>query len=165
MVSIYCNHSYNEVMNMRNDIIERKEEILQWINKGQSKASMARELNCKPETLNRYLENWGITYNGNQSGKGTIKTSNRGMDLMTYLAESKDIQTNKIRRKLLEEGYKEYKCECCGNTEWMGRPIPLEVHHKDGDRNNNTLENFELLCPNCHAFTDSYRGKNSRINP
>ena len=164
MVSIYCNHSYNEVMNMRNDIIERKEEILQWINEGQSKASMARELKCKPETLNRYLEIWGITYNGNQSGKGTTKINNRSMDLMTYLAESKDIQTNKLRRKLLEEGYKEYKCECCGNTEWMGHPIPLEVHHKDGDRNNNTLENFELLCPNCHAFTDSYRGKNSRIN-
>ena len=149
---------------MRNDIIERKEEILQWINEGQSKASMAYKLNCKPETLNRYLKNWGITYNGNQSGKGTTKVSNRGMDLMTYLAESKDIQTNKLRRKLLEEGYKEYRCECCGNTEWLSKPIPLEVHHKDGDRNNNTLENFELLCPNCHAFTDSYRGKNSRAN-
>ena len=150
---------------MRNDIIERKEEILQWINEGRSKANMARELKCKPETLNRYLETWGIIYNGNQSGKGITKVSNRSMDLITYLAESKDIQTNKLRRKLLEEGYKEYKCECCGNTEWMGRPIPLEVHHKDGNRNNNTLENFELLCPNCHAFTDSYRGKNSRVNP
>lgn len=148
---------------MRKDIIERKNEILQWIEEGQPKANMARNLNCKPETLNRYLNLWGIKYEGNQSGKGTNKTSNRGMNLMEYLAESKDIQTNKIRRKLLEEGYKEYKCECCGNKEWMGKPIPLEVHHKDGDRNNNTLENFELLCPNCHAFTDSYRGKNSKI--
>lgn len=148
---------------MRNDIIERKEEILQWINEGQSKASMARELKCKPETLNRYLNLWNIEYDGNQSGKGQTKQSNLGMKLLDYLANSKDVQTNKVRRKLLEEGYKEYKCECCGNSEWMGRPIPLEVHHKDGNRNNNTLENFELLCPNCHAFTDSYRGKNSAI--
>ena len=63
-------------MNMRNDIIERKEEILQWINEGQSKASMARELKCKPETLNRYLNLWNIEYDGNQSGKGTTKVSN-----------------------------------------------------------------------------------------
>ena len=61
-----------------------------------------------------------------------------------------------MRIKLLKEGYKEHRCECCGNTEWMGQPIPLEVHHKDGNRNNNTIENFMLLCPNCHAFTPSY---------
>lgn len=149
---------------MRTDIIERKDEILQWIEENQSKAFIARELQCKQETLNRYLQSWGIEYSGNQSGKGTNKSNNKNMPLLQYLAESKDIQTNKLRRKLLEEGYKEYKCECCQNTEWMGKPIPLEVHHKDGNRNNNTLENFELLCPNCHAFTDSYRGKNSRVN-
>ena len=64
------------------------------------------------------------------------------MNLLDYLANSKDIQTNKIRNKLLKEGFKEHKCECCGNSEWLGQPIPLEVHHKDGNRNNNTLENF-----------------------
>ena len=148
---------------MRTDIIERKDEILKWIEEHRSKAFISRELQCKQETLNKYLVSWGIEYSGNMSGKGMTKTNNKNMPLLQYLAESKDIQTNKIRRKLLEEGYKEYKCECCGNTEWLGNPIPLEVHHKDGDRNNNTLENFELLCPNCHAFTDSYRGKNSRV--
>ena len=150
---------------MRNDIIERKNEILQWIDENQPKAVIARELQCKKETLDRYLKLWGIEYHGNQSGKGMTKNSNKNMLLLDYLANSKDVQTNKVRRKLLEEGYKEYKCECCGNTEWLGQPIPLEVHHKDGNRENNALENFELLCPNCHAFTDSYRGKNSRLNP
>ncbi len=62
---------------------------------------------------------------------------------------------------MLNEGYKEHKCESCGLTTWLDKPIPLELHHIDGNRNNNTLENFQLLCPNCHAFTDSYRGKNS----
>jgi len=46
-------------------------------------------------------------------------------------------------------------------TEWLGRPIPLELHHIDGNRDNNVLENYQLLCPNCHALTDSYRGRNS----
>lgn len=144
---------------MRTDILERKEEILQWINEGQSKAFMARQLGCNPKTINPVLERLGLTYDGNQSGKGQTKSRPK-MNLIEYLENSQDIQTNKVRKKLLEEGYKEYKCERCGLSSWLGSPIPLEVHHKDGNRNNNTLENFELLCPNCHAFTDSYRGKN-----
>ena len=149
---------------MRKDIIDKKEQILQWVNENRSKASIAAELGCKSETLSRYLKEWGIDYSGNQSGKGYAKNPGTYMPLLQYLAESEDIQTNKVRAKLLKEGYKDYKCESCGLTEWLGQPIPLEVHHKDGNRNNNTLENFELLCPNCHAFTDSYRGKNSRID-
>ena len=103
----------------------------------------------------------GIEYSGNQSGKGTSKKRPK-MTLLEYLNQSTDIQTNKVRTKMLEEGIKPHKCECCGSETWLEQPIPLEVHHKDGDRSNNTLENFELLCPNCHALTDSYRGKNSR---
>ena len=53
-----------------------------------------------------------------------------------------------------------HECECCQGTEWRGQPIPLEVHHIDGDNLNNVLENLQLLCPNCHAQTDNYRTKN-----
>ena len=56
---------------------------------------------------------------------------------------------------------KGHKCECCGNTEWRGQLIPLEVHHLDGDNLNNVLDNLQLLCPNCHAQTDNYRNKNT----
>lgn len=148
---------------MRTDIEEKKELILSWVEEGLTKAAMCRELHCKPETLNRYLTKWDINYKGNPSGKG-MKKSRTKWTLIEYLEKSTDIQTNKVRARLLEEGYKEHKCECCGLTTWLGNPIPLEVHHKDGDRHNNVIENFELLCPNCHTFTDSYRGKNSRIS-
>ena len=53
-----------------------------------------------------------------------------------------------------------WHCECCGLSEWLNQPITLEVHHKDGDRLNNVLENLELLCPNCHSYTENWRGKN-----
>lgn len=146
---------------MRSDIIESKDQILQWIEENQSKAYMSKQLNCKQETLNRYLALMGIEYSGNQSGKGTQKKRPK-MTLAEYLENSQDIQTNKIRKKILEENLKPHKCERCGLETWLDSPIPLEVHHKDGNRTNNTLENFELLCPNCHAFTDSYRGKNCK---
>ena len=53
-----------------------------------------------------------------------------------------------------------HNCERCKLAEWQGVIIPLEVHHKDGDHLNNELENLELLCPNCHALTENWRGKN-----
>mgnify|MGYP003300584093 CR=1 FL=1 len=55
------------------------------------------------------------------------------------------------------------KCECCGITEWLGNPIKLEVHHLDGDRLNNELTNLELLCPNCHAYTETYCRKTTTV--
>jgi bacterioferritin-associated ferredoxin len=51
-------------------------------------------------------------------------------------------------------------CERCGESQWLGQPIPLEVHHEDGDSLNNEMDNLKLLCPNCHALTDNYRGRN-----
>ena len=62
-----------------------------------------------------------------------------------------------------KENIKEYKCECCGNTEWNKKPIALELHHVNGIKNDLRLENLQILCPNCHAFTDNYRGKNIGI--
>jgi hypothetical protein len=53
-----------------------------------------------------------------------------------------------------------HKCEVCGLTEWMEKPIPLEVHHIDGQELNSELDNLLLTCPNCHALTDNYRGRN-----
>lgn len=147
---------------MRTDILERKDEILQWIEENQSKAFICKQLQCKPETLNNYLKKMGIEYQGNQAGKGMSKNNGHYMTLEDYLANSENIQSNKVRLKLLKEGYKEPKCENCGLTEWLGQPIPLELHHKDGNPHNNVLENYVLLCPNCHAMTDSYRGKNSK---
>lgn len=53
-----------------------------------------------------------------------------------------------------------YRCECCKNSEWMWKNIPLELHHIDWDSKNNTDKNLMLICPNCHTFTDNYKSKN-----
>jgi 5-methylcytosine-specific restriction endonuclease McrA len=54
-----------------------------------------------------------------------------------------------------------HRCEKCKNTEWFDVPIILEIHHIDGNKKNNVRENLQLLCPNCHSTTDSWRRKKS----
>lgn len=43
----------------------------------------------------------------------------------------------------------------------MGKPIPLDIHHIDGDFKNDKKENLKLLCKNCHAQTETYGSKNN----
>lgn len=95
--------------------------------------------------------------------KGQAHTKNKGKiktETSKYLNNEVKVHSHKLRERLLYEEVFEYKCCSCGLTEWLGKPIPLELHHIDGDRNNNNLENLELRCPNCHYFTDTYKSKN-----
>ena len=84
---------------MREDIVKRRDEIEQWVKENKSKAWMARQLGCNPKTVTTTLERWGIQYSGNQSGRGLSKNRPK-MNLEEYLAESTDIQSNKVRINL-----------------------------------------------------------------
>lgn len=68
--------------------------------------------------------------------------------------------SNHIRRYLFEKN--NYRCQICGWGEKnkYTNKIPLEVHHKDGDFRNNDENNLELLCPNCHSLTETFKSHN-----
>ena len=58
-----------------------------------------------------------------------------------------------------------YVCEYCGcDGHWQNGIISLEIDHRDGDNSNNEIENLHYLCPNCHALTNTYRGKNKKVS-
>lgn len=67
--------------------------------------------------------------------------------------------TFRLKLKLIKDGVKEHRCEGCQLTKWKNESIPLELHHVDGNRKNNELENLKLFCCNCHALTPNYRAR------
>lgn len=86
---------------------------------------------------------------------GHMKVHNKTFDELT------DYRSKKHR--LLEE--RGHSCEVCLTSDWMDQPIPIEIDHIDGNSSNNEKENLRLICPNCHAQTSTYRGKNVGNNP
>ena len=82
-------------------------------------------------------------------------------------ANSKPIDTIKkretIKDRILREGLIPYVCSECGQLpEHNGKPLVLQLHHKDGINNNHNIDNLTFLCPNCHTQTETYAGKNKK---
>lgn len=138
---------------MRYDIESKKDTILNMITNGDTKASMCEFLNCKFSTLQSYLKSWGIVYNGRQNWSKGISSCNK-KSAIEFIKTSHN--SPKIRKKLIEDGLKEHRCEMCGLSEWLGNPIPLELHHEDGNRFNNDIDNLKILCPTCHSLTPNH---------
>lgn len=69
-----------------------------------------------------------------------------------------NLGTENRRRRVFEE--QNYCCANCGINEWFSNPLSLELEHKDGNSLNNSRENLEGLCPNCHSITKTWRGRN-----
>jgi predicted RNA-binding Zn-ribbon protein involved in translation (DUF1610 family) len=55
-----------------------------------------------------------------------------------------------IRRRKKHLDYRGDTCERCGFI--PEHEVQLDVHHKDGDRNNNNPSNLATLCANCHRL-------------
>lgn len=145
---------------MRTDILERKEEILQWIEEEQPKSFMCQQLECKQDTLNSYLKKMGIEYAGQQNKKGQQKGSNTYIPAMHYIENNIQIPSHRLKEKLIRDGLKEDCCELCRYFEWRGVKLPLELHHKNGNHYDNSLENLQILCPNCHSIQEGNSGAN-----
>jgi Zn finger protein HypA/HybF involved in hydrogenase expression len=71
-----------------------------------------------------------------------------------------DLSFESLRFRILYE--QENKCNNCGLDKWLDKDIILELDHKDGNNKNNVRDNLEMICPNCHSLTQTWRGRNKK---
>ena len=110
------------------------------------------------KTVQRRAEELNLDFSHFQ-GKSVGRGGQR-RPLEEILVKGSTYTTSGLKRKLLDAGLKEARCEGCNGAEWRGVPMPLEVEHVNGISNDHRVENLQLLCPNCHALTTTWRGRN-----
>jgi len=103
--------------------------------------------------------------------------ASKGIDISHFVkcrnrtSSSEDVLVNNGKRRngivktcVLRENLVPYICGDCGRRpEWNGKPLTLQIHHKDGDSTNNEIGNLGFLCPNCHTQTKTYTGRNKNM--
>ena len=145
---------------MKLEVVKRRlTDIVTLMDNGVPLSAIAKRLNMNYKTLRKNLEILNVEIKKNQSGKGLRKEGRKYRPASFYFDNSHYLTAPKLRDKLFRDGLKERVCECCGLKEWIGHPIPLELHHKNGNHFDNSFENLEVLCSNCHAVKHGYSAK------
>ena len=112
-------------------------------------------------TLKKKIEEFGINvdhFTGQRWKKDNIGLKKYTID--TLFVRNSPVCNTTLRKYILDYQLKPYECSKCGcNGTWQGEQLALQLHHQDGDHNNNELNNLTFLCPNCHAITENYGGR------
>ena len=131
-----------------------------------SVAGVMRYLGKNPSTghhdrIKKLIIQYGIDtthFTGQGWNAGSIQ-----YDTYEVFSENSKAPRYKVRKYVIRDSLIPYKCAFCGNTgEWLGKPMALELDHINGKPNDHRLSNLRFLCPNCHATTDTYCGKNKQ---
>ena len=145
-----------------------KDQVVSAMNKTKSVRAAARYLNVSYIHMKKWMKLYknedGISLfeaHKNQSGKGIPKfLSNNGtrkkdpalLDVIEGRIDPAHFNPQKIKYRLIEEGYLKEECSNCGFHERRvsDYKIPLILHFKDNNKQHYRLENMEMLCYNCY---------------
>lgn len=114
-------------------------------------------------TLRECKAKFGFAYNSWAKAveAGQIIPRDRVIPLETLMREGRNTARSHLKGRLIRAGLLRPECYECGLTHWHGRLLSLQLHHCNGRKNDNRIENLQLLCPNCHSLTPNYSGRNA----
>jgi hypothetical protein len=149
-----------------------KESIVSAMDKTKSVRGAARYLNCSYQHLKKWMKLYKDEASGktlfelhkNQSGKGVPKFLSHApfgrkepaiLDIINGVVDPSNFNPQKIKYRMIEGGYLKEECYKCGFNERrvLDYKIPLLMHFKNGNKQNYTLENVEMLCYNCYYLS------------
>ena len=77
--------------------------------------------------------------------------------------ENSTYPRHSLKERILRKGLIKYECFCCGlGPEWLGKPMPLILDHKNGINDDNRLKNLRFVCSNCDTQLPTHKSKNRK---
>lgn len=133
-----------------------------------SYAECARKIGLSAKSGNTIsrIKDRCISLNLNTNHFNSHKAANETCryDLKDILVEnSKYENISRLKERLINEKYLEYKCVICGNEGvWNNQKLTLQLDHINGKHLDHRIENLRFLCPNCHSQTETFSGRNKK---
>lgn len=126
---------------------------------GEGTCTKVVKMRCKYDNIDTSHLPVGLTW-----AKGRLLKAKQTYTLEDILVENSPYTScSALKNRLYKELGWERRCSVCKLDSWMGTVIPIDLDHRNGVHTDNRIENLRLLCPNCHALTDTYKGKNIKI--